>query len=41
MPQFGRGKKHIGNKLRSNATAGEGTQNILCAIEPRISPKLG
>lgn len=31
MPQFGRAKKRIGNKLRSNATAGEGTQNILCA----------
>jgi len=31
MPQFGRVKKRIGNQLRSNATAGEGTQNILCA----------
>ena len=31
MPQFGRAKKRIGNKLRSDATAGEGTQNILCA----------
>ncbi len=31
MPQFGRVKKRIGNRLRSNATAGEGTQNILCA----------
>lgn len=31
MPLFGRAKKRIGNRLRSNATAGEGTQNILCA----------
>src|SRR5712692_4113770 len=30
MPLFGRAKKQIGNQLRSNATAGEGTQNILC-----------
>jgi len=31
MPLFGRAKKQIGNRLRSNATAAEGTQNILCA----------
>jgi divalent metal cation (Fe/Co/Zn/Cd) transporter len=31
MPVFGRAKKRIGNQLRSSATAGEGTQNILCA----------
>jgi divalent metal cation (Fe/Co/Zn/Cd) transporter len=31
MPQFGRIKKKLGSRLRSNATAGEGTQNILCA----------
>ena len=31
MPLFGRAKKRIGNRLRSNATSGEGTQNILCA----------
>jgi divalent metal cation (Fe/Co/Zn/Cd) transporter len=31
MPQFGRAKRRLGNRLRSNATAGEGTQNILCA----------
>src|SRR6266851_2867405 len=31
VPLFGRAKKQIGNQLRSNATAGEGTQNILCA----------
>ena len=31
MPLFGRAKKRIGNQLHSNATAGEGTQNILCA----------
>jgi divalent metal cation (Fe/Co/Zn/Cd) transporter len=31
MPLFGRAKKRIGNRLQSHATAGEGTQNILCA----------
>jgi divalent metal cation (Fe/Co/Zn/Cd) transporter len=31
MPLFGRAKKRIGNRLQSQATAGEGTQNILCA----------
>jgi divalent metal cation (Fe/Co/Zn/Cd) transporter len=31
MPLFGRAKKRIGNELQSAATAGEGTQNILCA----------
>jgi divalent metal cation (Fe/Co/Zn/Cd) transporter len=31
MPQLGRAKKRIGSQLKSNATAGEGTQNILCA----------
>jgi divalent metal cation (Fe/Co/Zn/Cd) transporter len=31
MPLFGYAKKHIGTKLSSAATAGEGTQNILCA----------
>ncbi|TMK61160.1 MAG: hypothetical protein E6G60_11825 [Actinobacteria bacterium] len=31
MPLFGRAKKRIGNQLHSNATSGEGTQNILCA----------
>jgi divalent metal cation (Fe/Co/Zn/Cd) transporter len=31
MPQFGRAKKRLGSRLRSSATAGEGTQNILCA----------
>ena len=31
MPLFGSAKKRIGNRLRSDATAGEGTQNILCA----------
>jgi divalent metal cation (Fe/Co/Zn/Cd) transporter len=31
MPLFGYAKKRIGNKLSSPATAGEGTQNILCA----------
>src|SRR5947209_10537783 len=31
MPQFGRAKKRIGDRLSSYATAGEGAQNILCA----------
>jgi divalent metal cation (Fe/Co/Zn/Cd) transporter len=31
MPLFGYAKKRVGNRLRSAATAGEGTQNILCA----------
>ena len=31
MPLFGYAKKRIGNELGSAATAGEGTQNILCA----------
>jgi len=31
MPLFGRAKKRIGHRLQSSATAGEGTQNILCA----------
>jgi divalent metal cation (Fe/Co/Zn/Cd) transporter len=31
-PWFGRAKQHIGAKLGSQATYGEGTQNVLCAI---------
>jgi divalent metal cation (Fe/Co/Zn/Cd) transporter len=31
MPIFGQAKKRIGTRLGSGATAGEGTQNILCA----------
>jgi divalent metal cation (Fe/Co/Zn/Cd) transporter len=31
MPLFGRAKKRIGERLRSAATTGEGSQNILCA----------
>src|SRR5438270_3522214 len=31
MPLFGRAKKRLGNQLQSAATAGEGTQNLLCA----------
>ena len=31
MPLFGHAKKRIGNRLESQATTGEGTQNILCA----------
>jgi len=31
MPALGRAKQRIGSRLGSGATAGEGTQNILCA----------
>jgi divalent metal cation (Fe/Co/Zn/Cd) transporter len=31
MPLFGRAKRRIGKRLHSDATTGEGTQNILCA----------
>ncbi len=31
MPLFGRAKQRIGNRLHSQATTGEGTQNLLCA----------
>lgn len=31
MPLLGRAKRRIGRKLGSGATAGEGTQNLLCA----------
>jgi MFS family permease len=31
MPLLGRAKKRIGRRLGSPATAGEGTQNLLCA----------
>ena len=31
MPQLGKAKHRIGQRLGSGATAGEGTQNMLCA----------
>ncbi len=31
MPRLGKAKQHIGQRLGSGATAGEGTQNMLCA----------
>jgi divalent metal cation (Fe/Co/Zn/Cd) transporter len=31
MPQFGKAKQRIGQRLGSGATTGEGTQNMLCA----------
>jgi divalent metal cation (Fe/Co/Zn/Cd) transporter len=31
MPRLGRAKQRIGSRLQSGATAGEGTQNVLCA----------
>ena len=31
MPALGRAKQRIGSRLGSGATAGEGTQNMLCA----------
>jgi divalent metal cation (Fe/Co/Zn/Cd) transporter len=33
MPILGRAKHKLGTQLRSNATAGEGTQNYLCAAQ--------
>lgn len=32
MPALGRAKQRLGDRLGSTATAGEGTQNILCAL---------
>ena len=31
MPALGKTKQHLGMRLQSGATAGEGTQNLLCA----------
>jgi divalent metal cation (Fe/Co/Zn/Cd) transporter len=31
MPLLGLAKRRVGHQLRSDATVGEGTQNILCA----------
>ena len=31
MPQLGKAKHRIGQRLGSSATAGEGTENLLCA----------
>ena len=33
MPLLGRAKRRLGERLGSGATAGEGTQNILCAMQ--------
>jgi divalent metal cation (Fe/Co/Zn/Cd) transporter len=33
MPALGRAKRRLGEQLGSRATAGEGTQNILCAVQ--------
>ena len=33
MPMLGRAKHRLGEQLGSGATAGEGTQNILCAVQ--------
>jgi divalent metal cation (Fe/Co/Zn/Cd) transporter len=33
MPALGRAKHRLGEQLGSGATAGEGTQNILCAVQ--------
>lgn len=32
MPLLGRAKRRLGTRLRSAATSGEGTQNLLCAL---------
>lgn len=33
MPALGLAKQHLGGRLQSGATAGEGTQNLLCAAQ--------
>jgi divalent metal cation (Fe/Co/Zn/Cd) transporter len=33
MPALGKAKHHLAQRLGSGATAGEGTQNILCGIQ--------
>jgi divalent metal cation (Fe/Co/Zn/Cd) transporter len=33
MPVLGRAKRRLGEQLGSGATAGEGTQNLLCALQ--------
>ncbi|WP_207948146.1 cation transporter [Metallococcus carri] len=33
MPLLGHAKRHLGQRLGSGATAGEGTQNLLCAAQ--------
>lgn len=33
MPLLGRAKQRLGERLGSSATAGEGTQNVLCAMQ--------
>jgi len=33
MPLLGRAKLHLGKQLDSGATAGEGVQNIICAVQ--------
>jgi divalent metal cation (Fe/Co/Zn/Cd) transporter len=33
MPVFGIAKHHLGERLGSDATAGEGTQNLMCAAQ--------
>lgn len=33
MPLLGRAKHHLGEQLGSDATAGEGTQNLMCAAQ--------
>jgi divalent metal cation (Fe/Co/Zn/Cd) transporter len=33
MPMLGMAKRHLGGRLGSGATAGEGTQNLMCAAQ--------
>jgi hypothetical protein len=33
MPALGRAKLHLGQRLGSSATAGEGVQNLMCAAQ--------
>ncbi len=36
MPALGGAKLHLGRRLDSGATAGEGTQNLLCALQGAV-----
>jgi divalent metal cation (Fe/Co/Zn/Cd) transporter len=37
MPALGLAKRRLGERLRSGATAGEGTQNLMCAAQGAIA----
>ena len=37
MPALGQTKRRLGERLASGATAGEGTQNLLCAVQAAVA----